>query len=59
MYDRNPQMHIPLLQAMEDACGYIAVGAFHGWIHQAKRYFPRCLARENTACDVDEVLWPD
>ena len=32
MYDRNPQMRIPLLQAMEDACGYIAVGAFHGWI---------------------------
>ncbi|KAJ8366532.1 hypothetical protein AAFF_G00350860 [Aldrovandia affinis] len=21
--------------------------------------FPRCLARENIACDVDEVLWPD
>jgi len=20
---------------------------------------PRCLARENIACDVDEVLWPD
>ena len=24
-----------------------------------RRYFPRCLARENIACDVDEVLWPD
>ena len=22
-------------------------------------YFPCCLARENIACDVDEVLWPD
>ena len=24
-----------------------------------RRYFPRCLARENIACDVDKVLWPD
>ena len=55
VYDRNPQMRIPLLQAMEDACGYIAVGAFHGWIHHARWYFSCCLAREIMACDVDEV----
>ncbi len=24
-----------------------------------KAIFPRCLAREDIACDVDEVLWPD
>lgn len=59
VYDRNPQTRVPLLRAMEDACGDIAVDAFHGWIRHAKRYFPRCLARENIACDVDEVLWPD
>ena len=40
-------------------CGDLAVDAFHGWIRYARRYFPRCLARENIACDVDEVLWPD
>ncbi len=59
MYDRNPQTRIPLLQAMEDTCGDIAADAFHGWNRHARRYFPRCLARENIACDVDEVLWPD
>lgn len=41
MYDRNQQTHIDHLQAMEDACGDIAVDAFHGWIHHASRYFPR------------------
>ncbi len=25
----------------------------------AKGFFPRCLARDRIACDVDEVLWPD
>ncbi|XP_031688651.1 uncharacterized protein LOC109897194 [Oncorhynchus kisutch] len=35
------------------------VGAFGGWIHHSRRFFPRCLARENIACDVDEVLWSD
>ncbi|XP_039664144.1 uncharacterized protein LOC120563802 [Perca fluviatilis] len=50
---------LPLLQAMEDSCGDIAADAFHGWNRHARRYFPRCLARENIACDVDEVLWPD
>ncbi len=59
MYDRNPQTCIPLLQAMEDACGDIAADAFHGWNRHARGYFPRCLARENIAWDVDEVLWPD
>ncbi len=59
VYDRNPQTRIPLLQAMEDACGDIAADTFHGWNRHARRYFPRCLARENIACDVDEVLWPD
>ncbi|XP_049319290.1 uncharacterized protein LOC111190584 [Astyanax mexicanus] len=59
VYDLNSETRIPLFQAMEDACGDIAVDAFHGWIRHAKRYFPRCLASENIACDVDEVLWPD
>ncbi|KAI2667382.1 DNA-directed RNA polymerase subunit beta [Labeo rohita] len=44
---------------MEDACRDIAVDALHGWIRHARRHFPRCLARANIACDVDEVLWPD
>ena len=40
MYDRNPQTRIPLLQAMVDACGDMAVDAFHGWIRHARRHFP-------------------
>jgi len=36
----------------------IAIDAFHGWNSHDRRYFPRCLARENIACDVDEVLSP-
>ncbi len=52
-------MRIPILQAMEDACGDIAADAFYGWNRHARQNFPRCLARENIACDVDEVLWPD
>lgn len=59
VYNQNPQTRVPLLQAMEDACGDIAADAFHGWNRRARRYFPRCLARENIACDVNEVLWPD
>ncbi|XP_077086252.1 uncharacterized protein LOC143738157 [Siphateles boraxobius] len=59
VYDRNPQTRISLLHAMEDACGDIAADAFDGWDRHARQYFRRCLARENIACDVDEVLWPD
>lgn len=58
-YDQHPQTRIPLLQAMKDACGDIAADAFHGWIRHAGQYFPCCLAKENIACDVNEVLWSD
>lgn len=58
-YDRQPFARMPLLQAMEDACGDIEVASVQGWIRHARRYFPRCLAKENVSCDVDEVLWPD
>lgn len=59
VYDRQPHARMPLLQAMEDACGDIEVASVQGWMRHARRYFPRCLARENILCDVDEVLWPD
>ncbi|KAK0136832.1 hypothetical protein N1851_027005 [Merluccius polli] len=58
VYDRQPHVRIPLMQGMEEACDEIAVGAIQGWIRHS-RFFPRCLARENIACDVDEALWPD
>ncbi|KAI7809003.1 hypothetical protein IRJ41_024945 [Triplophysa rosa] len=59
VYDRQPYARMALLQAMEDACGDIEVASVQGWIRHARRYFPRCLARESVSCDVDEVLWPD
>ncbi len=45
-------------KAVEDACGNIEVASVQGWIRHDRRYFPRCLARENVSCDVDKVLWP-
>ncbi|KAL0166232.1 hypothetical protein M9458_038076, partial [Cirrhinus mrigala] len=45
--------------AMEEACTDISVDACQGWIRHARGFYPRCLARANIACDVDEILWPD
>ncbi|KAL7890519.1 hypothetical protein AOLI_G00027770 [Acnodon oligacanthus] len=33
-----------------------ALGAIQGWTRHSRRFFPPCLAREDAACDVDEVL---
>lgn len=59
VYDRQPHARMPLLQAMEQACRDIEVRSIQGWIRHTRGYFPRCLAREDIACDVDEILWPD
>ena len=59
VYDRQPHARMSHLQTMEEACGDIDMGSVQGWIWRARRYFPRCLAREDIACDVDEVMWPD
>ena len=32
VYDRQPYARMPLLQAMEDACGDIEVASVQGWI---------------------------
>ncbi len=59
VYDRNPYEQANLLQAMEESCGDIAIESIQGWIRHSRAYFPRCLARENIYCDVDEGMWPD
>ncbi|XP_039593508.1 uncharacterized protein LOC120516116 [Polypterus senegalus] len=59
VYECKPYTRVNLLQAMELACGDMGVEACQAWIGHARGFFPRCLARENVACDVDEVLWPD
>jgi hypothetical protein len=57
--DHQPHFRMPLLQAMEQACGDIDLGSIYGWIRHTRQYIPRCLAGENIGCDVDEILWPD
>ncbi|KAL7868696.1 hypothetical protein SRHO_G00100800 [Serrasalmus rhombeus] len=59
VYERRPHERVALLQAMEEACDDIHADDCQGWIRHARRFFPRCLAREKIAADVDEVLWPD
>ncbi|XP_058258311.1 uncharacterized protein LOC131361293 [Hemibagrus wyckioides] len=59
VYDLQPYVRIPLIPAMEEACGLIDAGSVQGWIRHSRRFFPRCLVREDIACDVDEVLWSD
>ncbi|KAK3572373.1 hypothetical protein QTP86_032609 [Hemibagrus guttatus] len=59
VYDLQPYVRIPLIQAMEEACDLIDAGSVQGWIRHSRRFCPRCLVREDIACDVDEVLWQD
>ena len=59
VYERQPYTRVNLLQAMELACGDIGVEACQAWIRHARGFLPRCLARLNVACDVDEAQWPD
>ncbi len=56
VYDRNPYAQENLIQSMDAACDNIGVEAIQAWIRHAKGFFPRCLARDRIACDVDEVL---
>uniref|UniRef100_A0A1A8C9L3 DDE superfamily endonuclease n=1 Tax=Nothobranchius kadleci TaxID=1051664 RepID=A0A1A8C9L3_NOTKA len=57
--NRQPYTRENLLRAMELACGDIPVEALQGWICHSRAFFPRCLAGDNIACDVEEVMWPD
>lgn len=59
MYDCHPCVKMTLLQSMEEACRDIDAASIQGYISNISRFFPQCLARENIACDVDEILWPD
>ncbi len=59
IYDLRSYVQMALIQAMEEACDQIEAASKQGWIRHSKRFFPRCLANENIACDVDEALWPD
>ncbi|XP_044052938.1 uncharacterized protein LOC122876529 [Siniperca chuatsi] len=59
VYDCQPHTQMTLLAAMDAACDDITADACRGWIRHSKRFFPRCIAREDVCCDVDENLWPN
>ncbi len=59
VYDRQPHTQMTLLAAMDAACDEITADACRGMIRHSKRLFPRCIAREDIRCDVDENLWPN
>ncbi|KAK0151758.1 hypothetical protein N1851_006859 [Merluccius polli] len=59
VYDCNPYTQHNLLEEMVNACEDISLESIQGRIRHTRGYFPRCLAREDIMCDVDEILWPD
>lgn len=59
VYDHQPHTRMTLLAAMDAACEDISADACRGWIRHSRRFFPRCIARQNICCDVDENLWPN
>ncbi|KAL7849254.1 hypothetical protein SRHO_G00208770 [Serrasalmus rhombeus] len=59
VYDRQPHTQMTLLAAMDAACEDITAEACRGWIRHSRRFVPRCIAREDIRCDVDENMWPN
>ncbi len=57
VFDHRPQDQMSLLDAMDAACQDITAEHCQGWIRHTKIFFPRCLAREDIRCDVDENMW--
>ncbi len=55
VYDRHPHTQMALLVAMYAACDDITAESCRGWIRHSRRYFPRCIARDDIRCDVDEL----
>ena len=59
MYEHQAQNQRSLLHATDAACNDITGDQCRGWLRHARRFFPRCMSRENIGCDVDENLRPD
>lgn len=59
MYEHPTQNQRSLLHAMDTVCDDITGDQCRGWLRHARRFFLRCIARENIHCDVDKNLWPD
>ncbi|KAK0149245.1 hypothetical protein N1851_010227 [Merluccius polli] len=56
VYNHRLYDQMPLIDAMTAAAQEIGAEECQGWIRHTRRFFPRCIARENIACDVDENL---
>ena len=59
VYDRRPHVQMALLAATDAACDDITAEPCRGWIRHSRRYFPRCIARDDIRRDVNENMWPD
>ena len=59
VYDHNPHTQMSQLDAMNAAFEDTSAEDCQAWIRHAKIFFPRCLARENICCDIDENMWPN
>ncbi|XP_051575674.1 uncharacterized protein LOC127453390 [Myxocyprinus asiaticus] len=59
VFDHRLQDQMSLLDPVDAACQDITAEHCQGWIRHGKRFFPRCLAREDIRCDVDENMWPN
>lgn len=59
VYDHRPHDQMSLLNAMNAGCLAITAEDCQGWMRHCRRFFPRCIARVNIQCDVDENMWPD
>ena len=57
VYDRKPQMRIPLSKLWKTHVEIQQLVLFMAGFTMLSDISP--TARENTACDMDEVLWPD
>ncbi|KAJ8365441.1 hypothetical protein SKAU_G00142720 [Synaphobranchus kaupii] len=59
VYDHQPDDQMSLLDAMDAGCRGISAEDCQGWIRHAKGFYPRCIARDDIRCDVDENMWPN
>ncbi len=59
MFDHRPTGQKSLQKAMDAERQDITAEHCQGWSRHTNIFFPRCLAREDIRCDVDENMWPD
>lgn len=56
VFGHHPHDQMSLLEAMRAGCEDTSPEDCQGWIRHSRRFFPRCMARGNIRCDVEEIL---